>query len=612
LFICQFFRCQAARSVREEKRRKRKQAVRQAESGDVNDRRLDKPSAAGTQNDEPTVPFSVESAGETVDSVFGTNLNRRLVKSTHLEHVTPTTTNLQSCASEENLGRRYDTEQVEGSEDSQRFCPVNDSLLSETENTQSRSYAKDFEAPEDENDYQENEYTEEEDQDEEFGVEVEEENEDGNKEVGGEDEGSSCAAESACERPDQLPDVDETNEVLSTSNKDCKIIVEKVDAFYQRRMWTECPVQTEEHKNHSQLNGMFSQSHTIQTSRHTGGRLAGDVLIASLAVTLYITDVAEETPLHEYSVAETMGSGSSCASGDWMQPEGFKYATSVVANSSPSNIHTRIPSVVVESEGEYFQTSTLTSKAEMQVSTERICSQPTEIILVNESAAKVSDILPHDTDMAALPVSPRSSSRMTISRSVTFTSSLSQSKSPTQQLDENDIDLKTNMLSLRISDGTTSRLTTEINDFFHIPALQQCIKEQIVTTSLSPSSLNRPDCRSEHTFQDLSLDKHESYNGTPLLQKPTPSVHVKCMSPLFRSSLDTLLPRKSSGKLEVLFDRNGGADTSRTSETITDFYTPEQSPAQDAYDTASEATLLSPFPMTCYVEQKDQTELGAK
>ncbi|KAF7231802.1 hypothetical protein EG68_09130 [Paragonimus skrjabini miyazakii] len=593
------FKCQAARSVREEKRRKRKQAVRQAESG-----------ATGTKNDEQTATFSVESAGGTVDNVFGTNLNRRLVKSTHWEHVTPTMNNLQSCASEENLDGQYDTEQVEGSEESQRLCPANDSFISETENTQSRSYAKESEAPEDENDYQENEYTEE-DEDEEFVEEMENENEQGNEKVGCEEEGSLNAAGSACERPDQLSDVDETSEVLFTSNKDCKVIVEKVDAFYQRRMSTKCPVQTEQHKNESQRNEMFSQGHPVQTSRLAESHFAGDVIESLTGCDLYVTDVAEETPLHEYSIAETMGSGSSCASGDRMQPEAFKYASSIIVQSSPSNVHTRVPSVLVESEDEYFQASTLTSKAEMHVSTERIRTQSTEVNFLNESATKASDILPHDADLVVLPVSPRSSSCMTVSRSVTFTSSMSQSKSPTQPLDENDIDLKTNMLPLRITDSTTFRLTTETNDLFHIRASPQCIKEQIGTISVSPSSLNQLDCRSELLFQNLSLDKHESNNGIPLLKKPTPNVHMKCMSPLFGSSLNTLLPRKGSGKLEVLFDRSGGAETSRTSETITDFYTPEQSPAPDAYETASETTLLSPFPMAYCVEQKDSESADA-
>ncbi|KAA3676013.1 uncharacterized protein DEA37_0013311, partial [Paragonimus westermani] len=238
------FKCQAARSVREEKRRKRKQAVRRAESDDVMDRRLDKSSATDIHNDESTSSFSMESADETVDNVVGTNLNRRSVKSTHLEHFTPTMTNLQSCLSEEKLYRRYDTEQVEGSEDSQRFCPSKDSFVSETEITQNRSYARDCEAPKDEDVYQATEYTEE-DQDEEVIRKVEDEDEERKEDIEREDEGSSSAVESVCKRPDQFPDVDETNEFLFESNKNCKVTVAKVDVFYQHRMLTKCYVQTE-------------------------------------------------------------------------------------------------------------------------------------------------------------------------------------------------------------------------------------------------------------------------------------------------------------------------------------------------------------------------------
>ncbi|KAA3676014.1 uncharacterized protein DEA37_0013312 [Paragonimus westermani] len=307
---------------------------------------------------------------------------------------------------------------------------------------------------------------------------------------------------------------------------------------------------------------------------------------------IYSTHVAEETPLHEHSVAETMGSDSSCTSGDRMQPEAFKHASSVIAHSSPSNINTRITSIVVESEDENFQTSSLTSKAEVQVSTERIRPQSTEVTFVNENTTQVSDILADDADIVALFVSRRLNSRLTVSLSVTLASSLTQSKSPTRQLNDIDIDSKTDMSPLRISGGTTFRVTTEPNDFSHIHVSPQCIEERNERFSVSPSSLNRPDCRFKHTFQNPSLDKPESITERPLLQKRTLNVQVKCMSPLFGSGLDTLVLRKRPVKSKVLFDRSRGADTSRISETATDFYTPGQSPVQDAYVTALEITLV--------------------
>ncbi|CAH8654812.1 unnamed protein product [Dicrocoelium dendriticum] len=556
---------------------------------------------------------SEQSCGGSAPSVtfsracFGTNISRRLTKTTHWECFDSSLTELH-CelakvdADAPNHGLRYGLEQVEDADESHQLSVTNDSSAEG-----GQSYSGAIQSPE-----VEHSKSDIMDQDEDV-QEVYEDNghvggleddygeveagvEDENEVVGFqqpsvfEDESASTEMESDCSHMASIQERPRTNRVVIESSLDCRdVVVEKVDAFYQHRMSTAYPIGLEEHEEESSVDEP-NLDHSIQLGRLSRRRYAGDAVESLLGCDVYLTDVAEETPLQQCSSDGFFGCGISNASGDKSQPDTFKCASSSIVHSSPPNVRTRIPSVILETEDECAHSCTWKSPIDWPPTHGRIHFNEAEL---NLSAATtpialelVTDDVAHASSyLSTLPASSSNWSRTTTTQSVTFVSSFNHSRTPVKQLGEMDADLKPNGSHMRLVDHATPTATPEINQLFSPHSSPRFTRDQISVHGLAM----RLECRSADSVRGLSRNRRVHFGEN----QANVNFHSEYTIGLVRrpafASFESCLMDKPSETRNVLVDRsvrNGSSTHMR--------FTPPASSSVDIYETASEATLASP------------------
>ncbi|TPP57627.1 hypothetical protein FGIG_03938 [Fasciola gigantica] len=314
------------------------------------------------------------------------------------------------------------------------------------------------------------------------------------------------------------------------------IVVEKVDTMYQHRMSSVC-------RMHMVDSGQVAEVHAQHACGHFGEileeKITGDRVEKMTNFEICCTDNAEEAPVQEYSIVETRGTERSCASGDQQNVDVMwlsGYTQTHHQTSTPKDVDSRIPLIVVDSEDTDERFMPTDPKGEWHASFDQTqCSVVMTVSSKQSSLAKL-DGLADESELASawltsIPMSPRSVSRTTASRSVTFTSSMSQCKTPIkrpslspddnclQMTDWNEINAE-----IRKAESKASALATETTEFFSVHASPQFVHDKPYNRQSHEGNVTSGQYSIEGCFDGEVLETVKNLHKTGVYLEPSETV----------------------------------------------------------------------------------------
>ncbi|KER27255.1 hypothetical protein T265_05659 [Opisthorchis viverrini] len=518
------FKCQAAQSVRLEGEKLKKESRPSdllTESGDSVEQHRENDELSSVNEQDSSNPSALLSPVER----FGTNITRRIASSTRWEHfATGVTEELPYEMTDEQPEWLEEKLQL-GSEESdeeaiQHYCQTQESishLSMSTERECFRAYSMEFDNYREvttEQEYYENIYEEEADEDD----SVPEVEEGGEKSVDvSEDQvrdevddiGGGLESDYEAEHP-----VEATQGQENSEEEENGVIVEKVDAFYQHKMaaFSSAPTEVQNYVDSAlPTNGIYENTVPLYETS------SGDVHNIT-GCDLLITDVTEEAMLSYYAALEPMDPHNSSASGD-----SFTHAFSTTVHSA--HPCARLSSVTMGFESEQLQSPTWYSKVDFIGGS---------VLMVPRCENEQTGYNVHkDLERCCQGVETSSISPCTNgTRSVTFTSAMSDAKSPDKRSVEATRQIKSVGPQFRlIGDDQRPPVTEELNALYSTHASPQIVRDRF-------NVLSAPEYNSagfftkiqDRTFDQPKMEWKEAVDETSNKRPAVPSVQNRTSS----------------------------------------------------------------------------------
>lgn len=297
------------------------------------------------------------------------------------------------------------------------------------------------------------------------------------------------------------------------------IVVEKVDTVYQHRMSSVCRMHM---VDSSQVVEVKAQHPCGNFGELREENVVGDRVEKMANFVIFCTDHAEETPVQEYSIVETRGTESSCASGDqqnldvmWLSG----YTQIQHQTTTPKDVDSRIPLIVVDSDSVDNRFIPIDPKGEWHTGFDQTPYSVLETVSSKHSSSTKSDIITDERELASacltsVPLSPRSMSRTAASRSVTFASSMSQCKTPIKvpSLSPDDvsfqiIDWDEMNMEIPKAGSKASTLATETTEFFSVHLSPKLARENVCDRQVYDGNMTAGQCIREGFVSNGNLSE---------------------------------------------------------------------------------------------------------